>query len=45
LIEIKGKHHWWYADLESGRAKAKINAAQKYSKERGYLPFKIKFEI
>ena len=44
LIEIKRKHPWWYQNLKSGMIKAKTNAAIKYSKENGYLPYKILFE-
>jgi len=43
LVEVKSKHKWWYEELKNGTAKAKANAAIKYSKENNYLPFKIKF--
>src|SRR5574343_153409 len=44
LVEIKAKHDFWYRDLENGVILAKTIAAQKFSKERGYLPFKIYFD-
>lgn len=44
LIEIKNKHVWWYKDLASGKIKAKANAAILFSKNKGYLPYKIIFK-
>ena len=44
IVEIKGKHKWWFQDLASGKIKAKAKAAIKYSKENGYLPYKILFK-
>ena len=41
LVEIKSRHKWWFRDLKSGMIKAKANAAIQYSKQNGFLPFKI----
>lgn len=45
IVEIKRKHKWWFQDLKTGVIKSKANAAIKYSKEHGYLPYKILFEM
>ena len=44
LVEIKRKHPWWFSGLKSGEIKAKTKCAIKFSKENGYLPYKIIFE-
>ncbi len=44
LIEIKRRYQWWYQGLKSGVIREKSKAAIKYSKENGYLPYKILFE-
>lgn len=43
LIEIKGKHKWYYEDLESGLLAAKEQAAMQYSIDNNYLPFEMSF--
>jgi hypothetical protein len=43
LIEIKGKHKWYWESLESGEFLTKVIAAQMYSTTNGYLPYKILF--
>lgn len=45
LIEMKGKHRWYYRDLENNTLKSKVNAAQKFSLENGYRTFKVVFDI
>lgn len=44
LYQIKAKHPWFYQELNTGILKAKILAAQQYSKKMGYLKFKLLFE-
>ncbi len=44
IVEIKRKHEWWFSGLKSGEIKAKTKCAIKFSKENGYLPYKIIFE-
>lgn len=41
LVEIKGKHPWYYQDLESGKLEAKILAAEEYSKVKNFHPYKF----
>jgi hypothetical protein len=41
LIEIKDNYIWWKEDLKTGRALAKVIAAQEHSLNYGYLPYKI----
>jgi hypothetical protein len=41
LVEIKGTTKWYYESIESGILINKVIAAQQYSEEKGYLPFKI----
>ena len=43
LYQIKAKHPWFYQELNTGKLKVKILAAQQYSKKMGYLPYKMKF--
>lgn len=43
LIEIKRKHKWWYKSLADGTMLSKCRSAQKYSKDMGFLPYKIIF--
>ena len=44
IIEVKRTHKWWFQELASGKIKAKTKAAIKYSKDNGYLPYKILFK-
>jgi predicted RecB family nuclease len=41
LVEIKGTTKWYYKSIESGILLNKIEAAQKYSNSKEYLPFKM----
>jgi hypothetical protein len=41
LIEIKGTNHWYFESLKNGILELKTIAAQKYSHDHGYLPFKM----
>lgn len=43
LVEVKGRHKWYLDELQTGRLLAKVNAAQTYSRQQGYLPFKMWF--
>jgi hypothetical protein len=45
LIEIKGTTKWYYKSLENGTLLNKIKAAQQYSKENDYLPYKMKINF
>ena len=45
LIELKGKHPYYYKELKSGKLLAKVKAAQFYSLMYNYLPYKMKFKI
>ena len=39
LIEIKGRHNWFFNDLISGKLESKFNSAVKYSEENDYLDY------
>ena len=41
LVEIKGPHPWYYEDLENGKLRAKIKAAEQYSKDNNFHPYKF----
>ena len=41
LVEIKGTTIWYYESIESGILLNKTLAAQAYSEEKGYLPFRM----
>jgi hypothetical protein len=43
LVEVKGRHKWYLDELQTGRLLAKVCAAQTYSRQHGYLPFKMWF--
>lgn len=39
LVEIKGKHNWFFGDLNSGKLESKFNSAVKYSEDNNYLDY------
>ena len=41
LIEIKGKTKWFFESIENGALLLKVIAAQKWSLDNGYLPYKM----
>lgn len=43
LVEVKAKHKWYYNEIKTGKLLSKVRAAQKYSKNIGFLPFKMWF--
>ena len=43
LIEIKGRHKWYYKELISGKLLAKAKAAIVFSTLNNYLPYRIIF--
>lgn len=45
LIEIKGRHKWFYKSIEDGMMEMKILAAQVYSAVNNYKPFRMIMDL
>ena len=44
LIEVKQRHGWFRRECKDGTFRAKVKAAQLFSRQCGYLPFKVRFD-